>query len=318
MLFRAIHSMDFRPGKILLGKSGATVKIYTGNNNDLRGRTAYLPLSVGSEPAQTLHAMNHSGVVWPRTGLTLFISKESKVPRAIVRNSSYKITIDPNNADYVVIPSVMEEDDVIEREARIAYIVTKADKSISVYYFNVQLEWSRQSIDDDALKEIKDEIMARISIDDAGKDWITHVSTKGLTSEKAVFSIAANETYDDRVGRITFKQTDGSLSATVVVKQSQTNGLFITTPEYNLSNEAHTLSVEVKANVDYEVTSQADWITRVETKALTASTIVLSIAANKGYDERTGLVYVKQKNGNLTGIITITQKQTDYQETSEY
>lgn len=168
MLFRAIHSMDFWPGAIYLRKSGTTVKVYAKNNNDLRGRTAYLPLSVGSEPIQTLYAMNHSGIVWPRTGQTLFISKESKVPRAIVRNSSYKITIDPNNADYVVIPSV-REDDVVEREARIAYIVTKADKSVSVHYFDVQLDWSRPLIDDDALKEIKDEIMARIPVDDEDK-----------------------------------------------------------------------------------------------------------------------------------------------------
>lgn len=208
-------------------------------------------------------------------------------------------TYDPRSATVTVKVEDLSETISISQDTGIGLIVSTEA---------IDLTNAAQTIE----IEVQKNVQYRISIDDAGKDWITHVSTKGLTSEKAVFSIAANETYDDRVGRITFKQTDGSLSATVVVKQSQTNGLFITTPEYNLSNEAHTLSVEVKANVDYEVTSQADWITRVETKALTASTIVLSIAANKGYDERTGLVYVKQKNGNLTGIITITQKQTDY------
>ena len=160
--------------------------------------------------------------------------------------------------------------------------------------------------------EVQENVQYSISIDDAGKGWIAHIGTKGLTSEKATFSIAANETYDDREGKITFKQTDGSLSETVVVRQSQTNGLFVTTSDYSLSNEAHTLSVEVKANVDFEVTSQADWITYVETKALKTSTITLSISANEGYDNRTGTVLVKQKNGDLTGQITITQKQTDY------
>ena len=208
-------------------------------------------------------------------------------------------TYDPRSATVTVKVEDLSETISISQDTGIGLIVSTE---------TIDLTNAAQTIE----IEVQKNVQYSISIDDAGKDWITHVSTKGLTSEKAVFSIAANETYDNREGRITFKQTDGSLSATVVVKQSQTNGLFITTPEYNLSNEAHTLSVEVKANVDYEVTSQADWITHVETKALTASTIVLSIAANKGYDERTGLVYVKQKNGNLTGIITITQNQTDY------
>ena len=162
--------------------------------------------------------------------------------------------------------------------------------------------------------EVQKNVEYSISIDPDARDWITHTGTKGLTSEKLTFSIAANETYDDREGVIAFKESGGPLFGMVVVKQSQTNGLFITKPEYDLSNTAHTLSVEVKANVEFEVTSQADWISYVETKALKASTIALSILANDGYDSRTGTVLVKQKNGDLTGTITITQKQTDYLE----
>lgn len=162
--------------------------------------------------------------------------------------------------------------------------------------------------------EVQKNVEYSISIDPDARDWITHTGTKGLTSEKLTFSIAANETYDDREGVIAFKENGGPLFGMVVVKQSQTNGLFITKPEYDLSNTAHTLSVEVKANVEFEVTSQADWISYVETKALKASTIALSILANDGYDSRTGTVLVKQKNGDLTGTITITQKQTDYLE----
>ena len=157
--------------------------------------------------------------------------------------------------------------------------------------------------------EVQKNVQYSITIDDAGKSWITHTGTKGLSSEKASFSIAANDSYDDREAKITFKQTDGSLSETVVVRQSQTNGLFITTPEYNLSNEAHTLTVEVKANVEFEVTSQADWVKYVSTstKALTPSQITLEVAANETYDDREGIVIVKQKGGDLVGTITIRQ-----------
>lgn len=160
--------------------------------------------------------------------------------------------------------------------------------------------------------EVQQNVNYTIEIDDACKDWIKKGGTKALSTDNVTFNISANTSYDNREGRITFKQTDGDLVQTVTVRQSQTNGLFITTPDYNLSNETHTLSVEVKANVEFEVASQADWIKYVETKALTPSTIVLSIDANKSYDNRKGTVLVKQKNGDLTGVITISQRQTDY------
>lgn len=159
--------------------------------------------------------------------------------------------------------------------------------------------------------EVQKNVQYTVAIDNTCADWIKQGGTKALTTDKITFTIAANKTYDNREGKITFKQLDGNLSETVVVRQSQTNGLFITTPEYSLSNEAHTLSVEVKANVEFEVTSQADWIKYVETKALTPSTVTLTIEANESYDNRTGTVLVKQTNGDLSGTITIKQHQTD-------
>ena len=155
--------------------------------------------------------------------------------------------------------------------------------------------------------EVRANVKYSVEIDAACKDWITQTGTKALSTERITFSIAANESYDNREGKITIKQTDGNLSETIVVKQSQTNGLFITTPEYNLSNDGHTLSVEVNANVSFDVTSEVSWIHYVETKALKSSTITLTIDANDTYDARTGKVSVKQSNGNLTGEITVNQ-----------
>ena len=160
--------------------------------------------------------------------------------------------------------------------------------------------------------EVQKNVQYSVAIDDESAKWIKQGGTKALSTDKVTFTISANESYDNREGKITFKQLDGDLSQTVTVRQSQTNGLFITTPDYNLSNEAHTLSVEVKANVEFEVTSQTEWIKYVETKALTPSTITLSVEANESYDNRTGTVLVKQKNGDLTGTITVSQKQTDF------
>lgn len=207
-------------------------------------------------------------------------------------------TYDPRSTTLTVRAEELSETITVTQDTNLGLLVSPT---------SYDLTNAAQSIE----VEVRANVKYSVEIDAACKDWITQTGTKALSTEKITFSIAANESYDNREGKITIKQTDGNLSETIVVKQSQTNGLFITTPEYDLSNEDHTLSVEVKANVSFQVTPQVDWIKYVETKALTSSTIVLSIEANKTYDDRTGTVLVKQSNGDLSGTITINQKQTD-------
>jgi len=207
-------------------------------------------------------------------------------------------TYDPRSATLTVRVEELSETITVTQDTNLGLLVSPT---------SYDLTNAAQSIE----VEVRANVKYSVEIDAACKEWITQTSTKALSTEKITFSIAANESYDNREGKITIKQTDGNLSETIVVKQSQTNGLFITTPEYDFSNEEHTLSVEVKANVSFQISPQVDWIKFVETKALTSSTIVLSVEANKTYDDRTGTVLVKQANGDLSGTITINQKQTD-------
>lgn len=146
-----------------------------------------------------------------------------------------------------------------------------------------------------------------VDIEASCRDWIKQGSTKGLSSKTIEFEISKNDSYDDREGKITIRQTNGSLSAVVIVRQSQTNGLFVSTPKYALSNEQHILTIEVKANIDFEVIPEVDWIRYVSTKGLKTSQITLEVANNEEYDRREGTVVVKQRNGDLTGVITIMQ-----------
>ena len=99
------------------------------------------------------------------------------------------------------------------------------------------------------------------------------------------------------------------LSSTVTIKQSQLDGLFITTPEYNLSNEKQTLTVEVKSNIDFEVKSEADWITYIETKGLKTNQIILDVAENDG-NVRVGEVLVVSKSAPNNVRIRIEQAAT--------
>ena len=83
--------------------------------------------------------------------------------------------------------------------------------------------------------EVKANVKFSVEVDNGCKDWVKYNTTKGLTNSTVVLDIAKNDTYDGREGKVTIKQTDGSLSSTVTIKQGQTDGLFLTTSEYNLS-----------------------------------------------------------------------------------
>ena len=86
-----------------------------------------------------------------------------------------------------------------------------------------------------AAQQLNIQIQANVSfsveVDSGCKDWVKYKTTKGLTTSTVVIDISENKTYDSREGKVTIKENGGSLSSTVTIKQSQLDGLFITTPE---------------------------------------------------------------------------------------
>lgn len=159
--------------------------------------------------------------------------------------------------------------------------------------------------------EIQSNVEFSVDIEENSRDWISLIRTKSLSTSRLELSVAANNTHDDRKGQFIIRQIGGDLVETIIVMQDKSQGILVASPEYKLSNSAQTLNVEVQSDVEYDVESRAAWIKFVETKALSSSTIVLSIDANESYDSRTGTVLVKQTNGDQIETITITQSQTN-------
>lgn len=148
-----------------------------------------------------------------------------------------------------------------------------------------------------------------VDIDNACRAWIKQESTKGLSSNIIKFAISKNESYDGREGKITIRQTNGSLSATVTVKQNQQDGLFVEgNKEYSISYEEQAIDIVVKSNMPFEVEAD-EWITVIQTKGLELSTVSVAVAENKEED-RVGTIVIK--GGSLQQIITIKQKTKGY------
>ena len=130
----------------------------------------------------------------------------------------------------------------------------------------------------------------------------------GSSSVNITVTCDENTTYDERTCTLTIKA--GTASQTVEIKQGEGLGLVISQTIYDVSNDAQTIEVEVKANVEYEYTiaeDAKDWITVSETKALVSSKVKFDIAANESYDERESVITFKQKDGSLAGTVTVKQ-----------
>lgn len=167
--------------------------------------------------------------------------------------------------------------------------------------------------------EVQKNVAYTVTISEKGKSFITYNGTKALSSEKASFSIAANDTYDDREGVITFQQTGGDLVQTVTVKQSQTDGLIVPDENrmYSIDRDGDTIGIPVQTNVELEVVipeEAKEWIKRVDsapTKGLVSEVVYLEVAENTTYYNREAYVVIKKSGGSLAENILIKQAQTD-------
>jgi len=137
-------------------------------------------------------------------------------------------------------------------------------------------------------------------------DWIKQAGTKGLTSTKYTFNVEENTTYDNREGTITIKPQNSSVPDQVItVKQAQKDALIIKDKKFDMPYGGGEIEFKVEANVDFDVKPSVDWIHYVETKALSNSTVRLSVDENPTYEAREGKIEIKQKNGSLSHTITV-------------
>lgn len=144
----------------------------------------------------------------------------------------------------------------------------------------------------------------------SGTDWCTVSPSGGEGGEVLVtVTVKENTTYDARNCTLTFSSLD--LKETVSVNQDSNFGIVLPKNTYELSCDAQQISVEVKANVTYDVAVDADWIKQNGTKALTSKTFTFDIDKNESYDAREGTIVIKEKNGNDVKTIKIKQAQVD-------
>ena len=139
------------------------------------------------------------------------------------------------------------------------------------------------------------------------ESWITVTPPSGSKGKNEItITTTANETYDERNATIVLKC--GTVSKNIVVTQKQKDALTVTSSKYEVDSKGGNISVEVKANINFEVEVKADWIKQVKssnTRALVTSNLNFTIEPNETGDKREGEIIIK--SGELSETIKVYQ-----------
>ncbi len=139
-------------------------------------------------------------------------------------------------------------------------------------------------------------------------DWIKQTGSKALASKALTFDVKENTSFDKREGMIVIRSQQASVSDQVItVRQAQKDALIVSNSVFDVAYGGGEVEFKVDANVSFSVTSGADWIHYVSTKALTTSTVLLRIDENESFSARSGRVEVSQQGGSLRYNITVNQ-----------
>lgn len=129
----------------------------------------------------------------------------------------------------------------------------------------------------------------------ADAEWITVTPASGVagTAIELTIAVAENETFDARSGKVTI--TAAEKTAEVVVNQTQTDEVNVgELTLLTIGYEGGEVVLPVNHNIEYTVTSDADWAVVAEgTKALTTTNTIINVAKNGTGAERTATLLVE-------------------------
>ncbi len=142
--------------------------------------------------------------------------------------------------------------------------------------------------------------------------WIHYNPTRAMTSYTLGFDIDENTTGKERTGEVTV--SSGGKSETITIVQSDV-AFEVEFDKTEVSREGGIVTATVKSNMEYAIVlpNGVDWLTCVDTRALTTRTHQFKIEANPAVEPRSAIiqfVYQSEK-GEATKQVTITQQAAD-------
>ena len=153
-----------------------------------------------------------------------------------------------------------------------------------------------------------------VEIPAEAKAWLSVADTRAVIREETLtFTVAKNETFDERSATVELKGADGKVLQSISFKQKGEESVFDTDGEGNYVVEAAGGEVKVKVttNLEYTVEISAEakaWLSVADTRAVREETLTFTVAENASFDERSATVELKGADGKVLQSIVFKQK----------
>ncbi|SEB00758.1 Putative binding domain-containing protein, N-terminal [Alistipes timonensis JC136] len=160
--------------------------------------------------------------------------------------------------------------------------------------------------------EVKANIKFEYEIARECRDWITYKETRAMQAATLAFDIAQNTSMEKREGTIII--SSGELSETITIIQAgETPMIAVTQNKYDVSSDGETIEIEIKSNVEFEITKPTvNWIEESKTRTITSDKKYFTIYANSTTQPRTGEIEFANAVHNLSTKVTINQAAVSY------
>lgn len=128
----------------------------------------------------------------------------------------------------------------------------------------------------------------------ADQSWITVTPAEGVAGAaiELTIAVAENEAYEGRAGKVTINAAEKSVE--IAVNQGQVDEVNVGDLEVlYVGYEGGEVEIPVNHNIEYTITSDADWAVVGGTRALTTTKTVVNVAMNTTGAERTATLLVE-------------------------
>ncbi len=242
-----------------------------------------------------------------KAGQTQSTEYEVKVPAGVTYTldsyepENWKVTLsEPKDNKGIVSISVP----ATGKSAKVLLIANGSDGSSYAKVLHVGVEEGEPEEETPVvLQELVDASAGSIDLP-AGAAEVTF-SADWLTLSGGKLLVAANDTYDSRLGVVSFKV--GEKSYTLTVMQAQKDAIVLTDNTIAVGADGETVPFVIKANVAVEAVTDVDWITVAPaTKGLEEKPYTVTVAANESTEAREGKITFS--SGDLQQVVAVSQE----------
>ena len=313
------------------GNGNATVKVTTGVYEENEDRNTVLTVKAGDVPHTLTVTQKHEDALIlskdkfdvSQKGENITIEARSNIECSLTIPSRFQSWISKapkgkGMEDITFNLAIAENEEFESREGFV--IISGNELKDTVHIFQVANERTLILTQDTynvpaAGKileiELKTNVSYSMEIPDSVYNWVRRSYAKTLREDKVLLEILENKTYDNQQAVVIFKDNNSDLTDTLYIFQSQIDALILGEKSFTVAGKGEDISVNVKSNVDYEV-SHPSWISQQPgSKALSEETLTFRIEENTGAEPRTGEIILKDKNSALADTIHITQGTKD-------